>query len=114
MHETSLDEFSPPIKRRNMRRSRAPSVACDRPSKKAAPLSPTISEKAGHCLRSRKNINYMTPPLDDDSLQEPPDVCLPDEPPELQLPPPILQQECKEYRELRSSTRALAVSFGCI
>lgn len=56
------------------------------------------SDATGHRLRSRKNINYMTPPLDDDSFQEKPDL----EP---------VRLEYKEYRELRSSTRALAVSF---
>lgn len=43
----------------------------------------------------------MTPPLDDDSLQEAPEV---------NLSEPV-HKEFKEYRELRSSTRALAVSF---
>lgn len=44
----------------------------------------------------------MTPPLDDDSLQESIDLSLPLEEPHH----PVY----KEYRELRSSTRALAVS----
>lgn len=54
-----------------------------------------------HQLRSRRNINYMTPPLDDDSLQDTLDISLPEEP---------THTVFKEYRELRSSTRALAVS----
>lgn len=56
----------------------------------------------GHDLRSRRNVNYMTPPLDDDNLQESFDIDLPPEEPAH----PVF----KEYRELRSSTRALAVS----
>lgn len=44
----------------------------------------------------------MTPPLDDDSLQDSLDLNLSREEP----PHPVF----KEYRELRSSTRALAVS----
>lgn len=56
-----------------------------------------------HHLRSRRNVNYMTPPLDDDSLQESIDISLPPDEPVL----PVF----KEYRELRSSTRALAVSI---
>lgn len=46
----------------------------------------------------------MTPPLDDDSLQESIDISLPSEEP--------VHPVFKEYRELRSSTRALAVSIS--
>lgn len=88
-----FDDFSSPkAKRRNMPRTRASSVV----SEIAKPPTTLASENDfGHRLRSRKNINYMTPPLDDDSYQEKPDL----------EPPPL---EYKEYRELRSSTRALA------
>lgn len=68
------------------RTTRAASV-CDRV--KPSPLSPTGSE-TGHHLRSRKNINYMTPPLEEDSLTD--------------IEP--VHQEC---RELRSSARLLTV-----
>ncbi|KAJ8954738.1 hypothetical protein NQ318_011433, partial [Aromia moschata] len=102
VHETSLDEFSPKYKRKNMPRTRAASVVCDRVVK-PSPLSPTGSDVTGHHLRSRRNINYMTPPLDDDSLQERPDIILPEK---RDVEP--AHREYKEYRELRSSTRALA------
>lgn len=55
-----------------------------------------------HHLRSRRSVNYMTPPLDDDNMQENFDIDLPLEEP--------VHPVFKEYRELRSSTRALAVS----
>ncbi|KAJ8918823.1 hypothetical protein NQ315_011109 [Exocentrus adspersus] len=80
-----------------MPRTRAASVVSDRVTK-SLPMSPMSSDVTGHHLRSRKNINYMTPPLDDDSLQEKL---------ELNLEKPV-NREYKEYRELRSSTRALA------
>lgn len=59
---------------------------------KDIPMSPAESE-SGHHLRSRKNVNYMTPLSEDDSLLEEPVVVN------------------KEYRELRSSSRLLAVSI---
>ncbi|KAJ8936998.1 hypothetical protein NQ314_012080 [Rhamnusium bicolor] len=102
VHETSLEDFSPKYRRRNMPRTRAASVMCDRVVK-PSPLSPTGSDSTGHHLRSRRNINYMTPPLDDDSSQEDPDINLSDKP---EIAP--IHHEYKEYRELRSSTRALA------
>ncbi|KAJ8980010.1 hypothetical protein NQ317_016673 [Molorchus minor] len=105
VHETSLEEFSPRYRRKNMPRTRAASVMCDRVIK-SSPLSPTGSDATGHHLRSRRNINYMTPPLDDDSLQEKPDLSVSEK---QEVEPP--QREYKEYRELRSSTRALAVSL---
>lgn len=71
---------------------------------KPSPLSPTGSDVTGHHLRSRRNINYMTPPLDDDSLQEKLELN------EKRVMEPV-HHEYREYRELRSSTRALAVSF---
>ncbi|KAJ3643845.1 hypothetical protein Zmor_026530 [Zophobas morio] len=80
-------EYSPPRRRGRMpRRKRTSSLMCDR--MKDSPMSPVGSD-SGHHLRSRKNINYMTPPLEEDSLTEKPEVV-------------------KEYRELRSSTRLLA------
>lgn len=69
----------------------------------------TPQRDTGHQLRSRKNVNYATPPLDDDSFEETPEtdsVRLQEKP---EMEPVRLQY--KEYRELRSSTRALAVSF---
>ncbi|CAG9817369.1 unnamed protein product [Phaedon cochleariae] len=96
VHDSSFDEFSPKYKKRAMPRTRACSVMSDRV--KCAPLSPG-SDITGHRLRSRKNINYMSPPSDDDSMQEKPDLILPEEP---------AAHEYKEYRELRSSTKALA------
>lgn len=70
----------------------------------------TSQRDTGHQLRSRKNVNYSyaTPPLDDDSLQEKPET----ESVRLQEKPEIepVRLQYKEYRELRSSTRALAVS----
>lgn len=95
-----LDDFSPKIKRRNMPRTRSSSVVSD---------VKTSQRDTGHRLRSRKNVNYATPPLDDDSFQETPEtesVRLQEKP---EMEPVRLQY--KEYRELRSSTRALAVSF---
>lgn len=77
-----------------MPRTRASSVMSD----VVRPTQMVESDATSHRLRSRKNINYMTPPLDDDSFQEKPEL----EP---------VRLEYKEYRELRSSTRALAVSF---
>jgi hypothetical protein len=78
----------PPDRRRNkMPRTRTSSLMCDKI--KDSPMSPVGSE-SGHHLRSRKNINYMTPPLEEDSLTEKPEVV-------------------KEFRELRSSSRLLAV-----
>lgn len=53
------------------------------------------SDTTGHHLRSRRNINYMTPPLDDDSLQDIPDISLPNEP-------------IHEHRELRSTSRVVS------
>ncbi|XP_018563312.1 uncharacterized protein LOC108905031 isoform X2 [Anoplophora glabripennis] len=100
VHETSLEDFSPKYKRRSMPRTRATSVVSDRVTK-PSPLSPTGSDVTGHHLRSRRNINYMTPPLDDDSLQEKLDLT------EKRVIEPV-HQEYREYRELRSSTRALA------
>ncbi|XP_044260779.1 uncharacterized protein LOC123008823 [Tribolium madens] len=79
-------DYSPPRRRSRMPRTRASSVMCDQI--KDSPMSPVGSD-SGHHLRSRKNINYMTPPLEDDSLTEKPEVV-------------------KEYRELRSSSRLLA------
>lgn len=58
---------------------------------KYRPMSPVESD-SGHHLRSRKNINYMPPLSEDDSLLEEPVV--------------------KEYREPRSSSRLLAVCSG--
>ncbi|RZC40337.1 uncharacterized protein BDFB_002486 [Asbolus verrucosus] len=72
-------------RRSKMPRTRTSSLMCDRI--KDSPMSP-ISD-SGHHLRSRKNINYMTPPLEEDSLTEKPEVV-------------------KEFRELRSSSRLLA------
>lgn len=69
-----------------MPRTRTSSVMCDRLK---TPTS-LLENESGHRLRSRKNINYMTPPLEDDSLTDKPEVV-------------------REYRELRSSTRLLAV-----
>ncbi|EFA09843.2 uncharacterized protein LOC103314234 [Tribolium castaneum] len=79
-------DYSPPRRRSRMPRTRTSSVMCDRI--KDSPMSPVGSD-SGHHLRSRKNINYMTPPLEEDSLTEKPEVV-------------------KEYRELRSSSRLLA------
>lgn len=94
VNESELDrDYLPNSRTRSMpkARTRAASV-CDRV--KPSSLSPTGSDTAaGHHLRSRKNINYMTPPLEEDSLTD--------------IEP--VQQEC---RELRSSTRLLAVSIN--
>ncbi|XP_072387406.1 uncharacterized protein [Diabrotica undecimpunctata] len=101
VHETSLDDFSPMHKKRNMRRTRAASVMFDRVN--PSPLSPTGSDITGHHLRSRRNINYMTPPLDEDSLQEKPDLTLVEEPQELVES----KEKEKETKGLRSTTRSL-------
>lgn len=52
-----------------------------------------VESDSRHHLRSRKNINYMSPLSEDDSLLEEPVV--------------------KEYREPRSSSRLLAVCSVC-
>ncbi|XP_066157134.1 uncharacterized protein [Euwallacea fornicatus] len=90
-----LDDFSPKVKR-SMPRTRASSVVSE-----IVNPAQIVENDTGHRLRSRKNINYMTPPLDDDSFQEKPDM----EPVRLQY---------TEYRELRSSTRALARLTSCL
>lgn len=99
VHDTSLDEFSPIHRKRNMRKSRATSVMLDRIN--PSPLSPTGSDITGHHLRSRRNINYMTPPLEDDSLQENPDLTVSEE------PSSELENKDKDARGLRSTTRSL-------
>ncbi|XP_060529182.1 protein chiffon isoform X2 [Cylas formicarius] len=87
------NDFSPTVKRRNMPKHKKSSNVSEA---RQSPIPAVRSETAGHHLRSRKNVNYMTPPLEEDSLTEKPD-----------LEPPV-RLVYKEYRELRSSTRALA------
>ncbi|XP_057667480.1 uncharacterized protein LOC130900705 isoform X1 [Diorhabda carinulata] len=99
VHDTSLDEFSPIHRKRNMRKSRTASVMLDRVN--PSPLSPTGSDITGHHLRSRRNINYMTPPLEDDSLEENPESTVSEE------PSSELENKEKDARELRSTTRSL-------
>ncbi|CAG9865088.1 unnamed protein product [Phyllotreta striolata] len=94
VHDTSLEEFSPTYRKRPMRRNRASSVMCDRPS----PLSPTASDITGHQLRSRRSVNYMTSPLDDDTIQDKSELTIND----------VNEQENKDAsRELRATTRSL-------
>ncbi|XP_076266151.1 uncharacterized protein LOC143199906 isoform X4 [Rhynchophorus ferrugineus] len=84
------DYSSPKIRRRAMSKTKSSSIMSD-----VVKSTETNENEPKHRLRSRKNINYMTPPLEDDSFQDKPDL----EP---------VRFEYKEYRELRSSTRALA------
>ncbi|KAL1494827.1 hypothetical protein ABEB36_010355 [Hypothenemus hampei] len=91
-----FEEFSPKTKRKNMPKTRASSVVSDIVKSN----SQSQDQDKGHRLRSRKNIKYMSPSLEDDSFQE-----------KLDLEP--VRLEYKEYRELRSSTRALAKLTQC-
>lgn len=84
------DFTSPRIRRRTMSKTKSSSIMSD----VVKPVE-VVENESKHRLRSRKNINYMTPPLEEDSFQDKPDL----EP---------VRFEYKEYRELRSSTRALA------
>ncbi|CAH0555931.1 unnamed protein product [Brassicogethes aeneus] len=103
--DTALDngaldpsDISPRPRRRNMPRTRAASVVCERV--KPSPLSPAHSEIIGHHhLRSRRNINYMTPPLDEDSLPESDKT---------DFSPPPTPVDHAQNRELRSSSRILS------
>nr|XP_023027689.1 protein chiffon [Leptinotarsa decemlineata] len=101
VHETSFEELSPKWKKRTIPRTRTRSIMCDQV--KSSPLPSTDCDTAGHHLRSRRNVSYMTPPSDDDSLEDHPNLNFHAEP---------IHPEYKEYRELRSSTRALAKLTG--
>ncbi|XP_019766626.2 protein chiffon isoform X1 [Dendroctonus ponderosae] len=90
-----FEDFAPKKKRRNMPRTRASSVVSD-----IVKPPPGLESDVGHRLRSRKTINYTSSSLDEDSFQEKPEI----EP---------VRLEYKEYRELRSSTRALAKLTAC-
>lgn len=83
-------DYCPPLTRNKMPATRM-NNSCNKEKPSSLPLSPIGVEAGGHRLRSRGHVNYVISTPTEDEY-------------------PFKQEEVKESRELRSSTR-LCVSI---